>query len=155
MQKFGTVCYTYRQDKKKLDSRSDKGIFVGYDKNSPAYMVYYPDSRKVMKHRLVRFMSNVEEQETDDVSDDDDVDMRYSTTRPDPDNQCDIPETRLGPSQISLQSGEVKPESYSPDILVEREGGQISTGWRVIRCRSALIIAIRWFLVYLRLSEKR
>jgi len=27
-------------------------------------------------------------------------------------------------------------------------------GWRVIRCRSALIIAIRWFPMYLRLSEK-
>lgn len=116
MQKFGTgtVCFTYRQDRKKLDSRSDKGIFVGYDKNSPAYMVYYPDSRKVMKHRLVRFMSNIEGQETDDVSDDD-IDMRYSTTRPDPDKpkQCDILENRLGLSQISLQSAEVKPESHS------------------------------------------
>ena len=39
MQKFGSVCYTYRQDKGKLDSKCDQGIFVGYDKNSPAYLV--------------------------------------------------------------------------------------------------------------------
>jgi len=39
MQKFGTVCYTYNQDRKKLDSRSDKGIFIGYDKNNPANVV--------------------------------------------------------------------------------------------------------------------
>ena len=47
MQKFGSVCYAYKQDKRKLHSRCDKGIFVGYDKNSPAYMVYYPEIRKV------------------------------------------------------------------------------------------------------------
>lgn len=119
MQKFGSACYAYRQDRKKLDSRSDKGIFVGYDKNSPAYMVYYPDSRKVMKHRLVRFMSNVEGQQTDDVSDDDDFTVWHSATRRDPDKpkQCDIPETRPGPSQISQQSAEVKTESLSPDTL--------------------------------------
>lgn len=116
MQKFGTMCFTYRQDRKKLDSKSDKGIFVGYDKNSPAYMVYYPDSRKVMKHRLVRFMSNIEGQETDDLSDDI---MRYSTTRPDPDKpkQCDILENRLGPSQITSVDCWLKPESHSPDTL--------------------------------------
>ena len=44
MQKFGSECYAYRQDKRKLDPRCDKGIFVGYDKNSPAYLVYYPSS---------------------------------------------------------------------------------------------------------------
>ena len=122
MQKFGTVCYAYRQDRKKLESRSDKGIFVGYDKNSPAYMVYYPDSRKVMKHRLVRFMSCVEGPQTDGMSDDDSG-VQSSTTRPDPDKheQNDIPEARPGPSQIGLQTGEVKPESQSPRRYPARE----------------------------------
>lgn len=41
MQKFGQVCYAYKQHKGKLDSRCEKGIFVGYDKNSPAYMVLF------------------------------------------------------------------------------------------------------------------
>lgn len=64
MQKFGSVCYTYKQNKGKLDSRCDQGLFVGYDKNSPAYLVYYPDTEKIQKHRLVKFINkvNVEKQ---------------------------------------------------------------------------------------------
>ena len=40
---FGTICYTYVQDKKKLDARGEKGFFLWYDKGSPAYLVYFPD----------------------------------------------------------------------------------------------------------------
>ena len=46
MKIFGSECYIYQQDKKKLDSRCKKGIFVGYDKYSPAYNVYYPEIGK-------------------------------------------------------------------------------------------------------------
>ena len=55
MRMFGSKCYAYQQDKKKLDPRCKEGIFVGYDRGSPAYLVYFPDSRKVLKHRVVRF----------------------------------------------------------------------------------------------------
>ena len=56
LQKFGSVCFAYNtQEKGKLDSRCEQGLFVGYDKNSPAYLVYYADSEKVQKHRLVKF----------------------------------------------------------------------------------------------------
>ena len=48
----------YRQDKKKLDSRCEQGIFVGYDKYSPACTVYYPETGKVLKARLAKFISN-------------------------------------------------------------------------------------------------
>lgn len=44
MQKFGPVCYTYKQDKGKLDSRCEQGLFVGHDKNSHAYLIYHPDT---------------------------------------------------------------------------------------------------------------
>ena len=54
---FGSECYAYNHNHKKLDSRCTKGVFVGYDKNSPAYLVYHPDNGKVMKHRLIRFIS--------------------------------------------------------------------------------------------------
>ena len=47
MHVFGSVCYAYVQNAKKLDPRSKQGIFVGYDKGSPAYLVFYPDSNKV------------------------------------------------------------------------------------------------------------
>jgi len=74
MHKFGSVCYAYKQDKKKLDSRCEEGIFVGYDKNSPAYMVYFPHSGKVQKSRLVKFVTKTNserETQTETVSDDD------------------------------------------------------------------------------------
>lgn len=64
IQKFGSVCYIYKQDKGKLDSTCDQGLFVGYDKNSPSYLSYHTDTEKVQKHRLVKFVNkvNVEKQ---------------------------------------------------------------------------------------------
>ncbi|KAJ8032614.1 hypothetical protein HOLleu_26181 [Holothuria leucospilota] len=53
---FGSDCYAYKHNQRKLDPRCEKGIFVGYDKNSPAYLIYYPVSGKVIKHRLVKFI---------------------------------------------------------------------------------------------------
>jgi hypothetical protein len=41
---FGVVCYAYVQNAKKLEPRSKEGIFVGYDKKSPYFLVYYPES---------------------------------------------------------------------------------------------------------------
>lgn len=57
MHKFGSECYAYKQDKGKLDPRCEKGLFVGHDKGSPAYLVYYPTKGKVQKHRLVKFIT--------------------------------------------------------------------------------------------------
>ncbi len=77
MQKFGSVCYTYKQEKGKLDSRCDMGRFVGYDKNSPAYLVYYTDTNKVQKHRLVKFVSKAA------------VEKQTQTGEPDPSDDYD------------------------------------------------------------------
>ena len=55
MRIFGSICYAYKQDKSKLDPRCTKGIFLGYDRSSPAYLVYFPETGKVMKHRVVKF----------------------------------------------------------------------------------------------------
>ncbi len=52
---FGSVCYAYVQQKKKLDARSEDGIFVGYDKSSPAYLVYFPKTGTVRKVGCVKF----------------------------------------------------------------------------------------------------
>lgn len=60
--------FGYKHEKGKLDSRCDQGIFVGYDKNSPAYLVYYPETEKVQKHRLVKFTNKTRrEKETQTV----------------------------------------------------------------------------------------
>ena len=55
LHKFGSVCFAYKQEKGKLNSRCEQGVFIGYDKNIPAYLVYYPDTERVQKHRLVKF----------------------------------------------------------------------------------------------------
>ena len=52
---FGSVCYSHEQKRKKLDPKSKRGIFVGYDKESPAYLVYYPDLKRVRRCRCVTF----------------------------------------------------------------------------------------------------
>ena len=55
MHVFGSVCFAYVQDKKKLDARGEQGVFVGYDKESPAYLVYFPAKDVVRRVRCVRF----------------------------------------------------------------------------------------------------
>ena len=44
MKVFGTVCYALVRNPKKLDDMSQKGIFLGHDRNSPAYLIDFPDS---------------------------------------------------------------------------------------------------------------
>jgi len=96
MRVFGSACYAYKQDKKKLDARCEKGIFVGYDKNSPAYLVYYPDTGKVLKHRLVTFVTKcvTEHQTQTDISmsDDDFHEERYVSSQSKEDATDQIPE---------------------------------------------------------------
>ncbi len=52
------LAIVFRCKKYHLLPRCEKGIFVGYDKNSPAYLVYHPDCGKIMKHRLIKFIKN-------------------------------------------------------------------------------------------------
>jgi len=56
MSVFGSECYVYKQDKSKFDPRCTKGIFFGYNKGSPAYLVYFPETGKIMKCRVVKFV---------------------------------------------------------------------------------------------------
>ena len=37
---FGSTCYAYKSLMEKLDPKCEKGIFVRYDRNSPAYLVF-------------------------------------------------------------------------------------------------------------------
>jgi hypothetical protein len=60
MHVFGAVCYAYVQGSKKLEPRSKEEIFVGYDKNSPAYLVSYPESMKVKRVRCVKLFDSTE-----------------------------------------------------------------------------------------------
>lgn len=52
---------------KKFDARSKKVVLVGYDWDSPSYLVYDPDTRAVSIHRLFKFSSVVNPLTDDDV----------------------------------------------------------------------------------------
>jgi len=117
MRVFGSRCFAYKQEKKKLDTRCTEGIFVGYDKGSPAYLVYYPDTGKVMRHRVVTFMSDkvTASKQTDTsryetVTDDDDdvVIIRRPVLRAnDPEQIDDVPVREIGhPAQPARAEAE-------------------------------------------------
>jgi hypothetical protein len=79
MHVLGTICYAYVQDKKKLDPRSEQGVFLGYDGLSPAYLVYFPEKNDVKRVRCVKF--NVKPLLETVVID---VEENYNRTEPDP-----------------------------------------------------------------------
>jgi len=87
MRVFGSECDAYKQERKRLDPRCTKGIFLGYEELSPAYLVYFPKVGKVMKHRVVKFPSkSVNEKHTQTASllcDEDDFMLLRRNTNPD------------------------------------------------------------------------
>ncbi|PWA61635.1 hypothetical protein CTI12_AA371330 [Artemisia annua] len=54
---FGSIAYVHvpSQRRSKLDDRSEKYVFVGYDKQSKGYKLYNPITRKVVVSRDVEF----------------------------------------------------------------------------------------------------
>ncbi len=52
---FGTRCFMYVEDKRKLDNRSQQCAFIGYDRQSPAYLLYDEVTRSVRRSRNVKF----------------------------------------------------------------------------------------------------
>ena len=75
MHVFGSVCYSYiEHHKTKLDPRSKRGIFIGFAKESPAFLVYYSDTRKVIKCRCVKFTDMIKKdvRRKDDAGSNDD-----------------------------------------------------------------------------------
>ena len=42
MHVFGQTCFAFVNNPKKLDDRAKRGIFVGYDRDSPAFLVFFP-----------------------------------------------------------------------------------------------------------------
>lgn len=54
---FGSIAYVHVpcQRRSKLDDRSKKHIFIGYDKQSKGYKLYNPSTRKVIMSRDVEF----------------------------------------------------------------------------------------------------
>ncbi len=79
MHVFGSTCYAFVQNAKKLDDRSRKGVFIGYDKSSPAYLVYHPETNTVEKVRCVKFFDKFVAEAPNDDQDDSIVPNREHT----------------------------------------------------------------------------
>ena len=99
---FGTICYTYVQDKKKLDARGEKGFFLGYDKGSPAYLVYFPESGAIRKIRCVRFTDKFEDSK--DVHDNPELNIEEDAT-------VSLPLYPLDPQPMNDDQNDVGPEN--------------------------------------------
>ena len=63
---FGATCFTYVQKAKKLEEKAQKGMFLGYDKYSPSYLVYLPE-QNIIKTRNVKFFKDVSHSDTNDI----------------------------------------------------------------------------------------
>ena len=59
MYPFGTKCFAYVHGARKLDDRAIEGLFLGYDTSSPAYIIYYPETGKISKVRMAKFIDRV------------------------------------------------------------------------------------------------
>ena len=62
---FGTDCYAYKQNVKKLDAKAELGKFVGYDYNSPAYLVYFGQEYPIRRVRCVEFIDDCDDEDND------------------------------------------------------------------------------------------
>ena len=55
---FGMTCFCYVQNKTKLEPHYEKSIFVGYDKQSPAYLIYFPETMAFKRLRYEKFTNS-------------------------------------------------------------------------------------------------
>ena len=116
---FGTICYPYVHTHKKLEPRSRFAYFVGYDKESPAYLVYNPDTQSVSKHRIVKFTEKFHTDQNDDGAINGSPQPETSKTEAGTDRTSeDIPEAQIthettGPSRYPTRDR--KPPQYFAD----------------------------------------
>lgn len=130
MHVFGTICYAYIQNCKKLDARCEKGLFVGYDGQSPAYLVYFPDQKEVRRVRCVRFIdkhevempkSNVYESDSDDGVTCPPTSQGHQSAVKDSDQTRDGSKTSELNTEGKNPSRVRNPPSYLKDYVVEKD----------------------------------
>ena len=90
---FGSVCYANVHIKKKLDARSKKGYFIGYDKYSPSYLIYFPDTKKISKNATVTFTDKLNSECEEVTQDKNQEDLLTETIYPNTEQEPeDLPE---------------------------------------------------------------
>lgn len=98
---------------------------MGYDKGSPAYLVYIPETGKIFKYRMVKFArKGVEQQtQTDGPLGDDDFMLLRRNINPDIWSASDVDKSEKGPDELAEGPEamiEINPTSQLPDESVRR-----------------------------------
>ena len=104
---FGSICYTYEQKKSKLDNRSKQGIFVGYDRESPAYLVYHADTKRVLRSRCVKFTDSFVVPSSNVATTGLDEDFPGAGVRDEKETQVEVPEV----IEDAVEAEEVREEA--------------------------------------------
>ena len=124
MHVFGTICFAHVQSQKKLDAQSEHGIFVGYDKESPAFLVYFRGTRKVQKVRCVKFTDKYEHIEPNE----DDWARRNVSSENDVPQEANDPERCT--DDVPVQEPEPGQEPESEPVTEDRNRRYPSRGHR-------------------------
>jgi len=135
MKIFGSTVLNKGTSKDKFEARSNKGIFIGYPRESKGYRVWLPDSRKIVVARDVKFLEKTPEASEDSnefdflqepnqerimVSDDDETatkDVEFTFANP-------VTPMTVG---VGQQPEEMHPEDeadrkfFAPGAVVDRE----------------------------------
>ena len=120
MHVFGTVCFAQVQSPKKLDPRNEQGIFIGYDKESPAFFVYFRETGKVRKVRCVKFTDKYENIEPNE----DDWFRRNIPSENDVPQQTNDAERRTDDVPVQEQEQEQEQEQKQEQKPVTKDGNR-------------------------------
>ncbi len=119
---FGSKCYilTDREQRRKLDPKSDEGIFLGYSTNSRSYRVY--NSRtKVMMESVNVVIDDSAEGRTTDVADDATAsDKQFDETNllKEDDNNMDTSISTNSTSDLSKKGPSIRVQKNHPQELI-------------------------------------
>ena len=113
---FGSVCYANVHIKKKLDARSKKGYFIGYDKYSPSYLIYFPETRTISKNATVTFTDKLDSEEKEDTDSEEEAPEFYYPSGRDnyPEDQQAPLEDQVVPTEEEQNENQVSERRY-PD----------------------------------------
>ena len=109
---FRSTCYILadREPRRKLDPKSDEGIFLGYSRNSRAFRVFNKQTRTMMESINVV----VDDDSSEQLNDEEDILPTPSVRQDVTDNVCNIDsdeESNLGPGKEVTSTTELKTPS--------------------------------------------
>ena len=85
---FGSTCFAYIDKKSKLNIKADRGIFLGYDKSSPANLVFFPEKNKIKRIRCVKFTDAFNFKDENPSYEEDEIIFPQIIKRNDETNDC-------------------------------------------------------------------